>query len=778
MIKKSMAVLLSIAIITPLLIYLLCPPPELKNYIPYSKAFYDVDGKLLRLSLAKDQRYRLYKPLQDISPKLINATILYEDQNYYSHGGVDALALLRAFWTTYILRERRVGASTLAMQLARLRWQINSTSLPGKMYQIVRAIQLSRHYSKHEILEAYLNLTPYGHNIEGIGAASAIYFDKQPSQLSLPEALTLAVIPQNPNKRTPTHKQGYNNLLAARSLLFQRWLERCPEDRKKAKFFDLELVIRSLDQLPFEAPHFITFVDAQLSEWEGGNVKTTIKLHSQKRLEKIVANYVASNKRIGIANAAALLINHQSMSIEAMVGSSDFFDPKISGQVNGLTAKRSPGSALKPFVYALAMDQGLIHPLSLLKDLPTKFGGFTPENYDKQFLGPLSVKDALIESRNVPAVNLQANLTSRSFHQFLTEAGVSDLKDENHYGLALALGGGEVTGLELASLYSMLANGGMLNPINYLVDSHSSASNRLLSKEASFMILDILKNNPSPDELSFDIPGAKTNDIPWKTGTSWAFRDAWAVGLSGPYVLIVWIGNFDGSGDDSFVGRTAAGPLFFKIMDAIYPPQDWQVADLLYADNLNLKRVEVCSNTGDLFEKHCPATEESWFIPGVSPIKSSNIYRKVPINPVTGLRTCFHQPGVTELSLYEFWPSEFLQVFAMAGISLKSPPEYHQRCSLDITSTTGINPVITSPQSSIDYVYRFGSNQPLTIPLTANADASAQKLHWFIDSSYIASSTPTGVVTWNATPGEYEIRVVDGHGRSEVTQFRVISSAN
>jgi penicillin-binding protein 1C len=243
-------------------------------------------------------------------------------------------------------------------------------------------------------------------------------------------------------------------------------------------------------------------------------------------------------------------------------------------------------------------------------------------------------------------------------------------------------------------------------------------------------------------------------------------------------VLIVWIGNFDGSGDDSFVGRPAAGPLFFKIMDAIYPPQDWQVEDLLYADNLNLKRVEVCSNTGDLFEKHCPATEESWFIPGVSPIKSSNIYRNVPINPVTGLRTCVHQPGVTELNLYEFWPSEFLQVFAMAGISLKSPPEYQQRCSLDITSTTGINPVITSPQSSIDYVYRFGINQTLSIPLTANADAGAQKLHWFIGSSYIASSTPMGIVTWNATPGEYEIRVVDDQGRSEVKQFRVISSAN
>ncbi len=757
--------------------YGFCPRPEISSFVPYSKAYFDEQGELLRLTLAEDDRYRLYTRLEDMAPEFVEATLLYEDQHYYDHLGVDPLALLRAFWVTYVTQQRRIGASTIVMQLARLRWGIPSSTLSGKLIQILRAIQLTRHYSKRQILEAYLNLAPYGRNIEGIGAASLVYFNRKPGELSLPEALTLAVIPQNPNKRNPTTDAGYQKLLTARDTLFERWLEYHPEASATSKYMDLPLSIRSPDQLPFLAPHFVDYLQQQISRWDNGLIHTTLKANTQRTVEKVLKDYIQTKSKQGIRNASALLVNYKTLSIEAMVGSADFFNADISGQVNGTTAKRSPGSALKPFVYALAMDEGLIHPMSLLKDSKHKFGGFTPENYDKQFLGPISVKDALIASRNVPAVELQSRLRKKSFYQFLHEAGVSGLQDESHYGLALALGGGEVTALEMASLYAMLANGGEMHPIRALKSDQDAQGKPLLSPEASYLVLDILRQHAAPDALNFDIEASGHNEVAWKTGTSWAFRDAWAAGISGPYVLIVWVGNFDGSGNNAFIGAKAAGPLMFRIMDAVFPAQGWTFNGAYPVDELNLKRLEVCRNTGDLYEKNCPQSLQSWFIPGVSPIKLSNVYRRIPVNIKTGLRACWHEPGKTRMEVYEFWPSDFLQIYNQAGIFLKTPPQFESGCDLNQTSSSGQNPVITSPQSSIDYVVRLNQQDANPIPLQAIVDPDVEQLHWFIEGQYIASSRRGEPVLWQAKPGRYHVRVVDDSGRSASKWFTVQSSS-
>jgi penicillin-binding protein 1C len=756
-------------------VYYLCPRPELKSFTPYSKAYFDSQGQLLRLSLASDDRYRLYDNLENIAPAVVSATILYEDQNFYKHFGVDLRSLLRAFWITYITKQRRVGASTIVMQVARLRWSIPSKTLSGKIYQIARALQISRHYSKHQIMEAYLNLAPYGRNIEGIAAASLIYFNKKPSELNLPEALMLAVIPQNPNKRNPTTARGYRTLLSARQRLFKRWVIFHPSDAPQLKYMDLPLNIRSPEQLPFYAPHFVDYLSQKLSTWDSGYIETTLDLGLQQSITSLIQQYVDSKRSVGIQNASALLVNYKTLAIEAMVGSADFFDTTIQGQVNGTLAKRSPGSTLKPFVYALAMDEGLIHPMSLLRDAPKKFGGFTPENYDHRFMGPISVKDALIQSRNVPAVQLQSQLKSTSFYQFLKRAGIQHLREESFYGLALALGGGELTSLELAALYGMLGNGGNLKNLRTLAHEPQSAGTRLLSPEASFLTLDILKDNPGVNTLDIDIPGAQDNKIAWKTGTSWAYRDAWAAGISGPYVLIVWVGNFDGGGNSAFVGRRAAGPLFFRIWDAVLPVEQRTISSNPSTD-LNLKRVSLCANTGDLYEKHCPASIESWFIPGVSPIKLSNIYRTIPINNDSDMRACWYEQGKTQWKVYEFWPSDFLSVFQKAGISLKSPPHYEADCDLDQTSTTGLTPVIRSPQSSIDYVARPNNADINWIPLEAVVDPDVSKLHWFIEDEYIGTASNGQTLLWSAKPGYYLARVVDDAGRTTSKRFSVVSS--
>ena len=775
------------------------PKPELKTFTVYSTAYTDKDGQLLRLSLAQDQRYRLYTPLQDISDKFIRATVMYEDQHYFQHGGVDVIALVRAFWATYISQQRRIGASTITMQVARLRWQIASNTVMGKVEQIFRAIQLTRHYTKQEVLESYLNLAPYGRNIEGIGAASLIYFNKKPHQLNLLEALTLAVVPQNPNRRTPDSAQGFATLSTARGNLFSRWLLSYPADAGQGKYFNLPLRVRGPEKLPFLAPHFVDYMAQQQSRWDSGYVTTTLDGLKQKHLEAIVTDYIATKSNLGISNAAVLLLNYKTMQIESMLGSADFLDHEISGQVNGVLAKRSPGSALKPFVYGLAMDEGLIHPMTLLRDSPARFGGFTPENYDKKFSGPILARDALIESRNVPAVQLQSQLRKQRFYGFLKRAGVTGLKQESHYGLALALGGGEVSMLELAQLYAMLANQGGFEKASGRVDDSEKKGtlSRLLSPEASYLVLNILKDNPAPDQIDFQRGSAshgqglvledkglvgegrgragRSNDVAWKTGTSWAFRDAWAVGVSGDYVVAVWVGNFDGSGNDAFVGRTAAGPLLFAIVDALVPKAGWSAELDLWTPGLNVKQVAMCRHTGDLPGKHCPSTELSPFIPGVSPIKVSDVYRAVPVLNDTGERACEFDAAISTMKVYEFWRSDFQRIFRQAGISLKTPPAYSKDCSLDQKSRSGLLPVIRSPQTRLAYALQRGNGETVKVPLAAVVDPDVKKLFWFINDRFVGSSEPSHPFFWPAESGNHSVRVVDDSGRSASAYFKAFN---
>jgi len=755
--------------------YLLCPRPDLETAHPGSRAFFDNQGRLLRLTLAADDRFRLPCALEQIAPRLVQATLLYEDRDFYRHGGVDFTALVRAFWATYIQRNRRVGASTIAMQVARMRWRLQTGTLPGKLLQILRALQLTRHYTKDQILEAYLNLAPYGGNIEGIQAASLIYFNKTADRLSLPEALTLAVVPQNPVRRNPATANGFANLQAARQHLLGRWLEIHPRDHWLKAFFDLPLAVRPADRLPFEAPHFVDHLESGRRPPNGAIIPTTIDLRKQQVTESLVRNHIARRSPEGITNAAALVLDTRSMMVTAMVGSADFFDSAIAGQVNGTNAKRSPGSALKPFVYALAMDRGLIHPASLMKDAPRRYGDFTPENYDQRFLGPLAARDALILSRNLPAAQLQAGLGKTGFHDFLLQAGVRDLKPAAFYGLALSLGGVEVTMLELAALYAALANGGELRPVRLLADSSDAAPpKRILSPEASFLVLDILKDNPPPASHKKPLSAAIGNQVAWKTGTSHGFRDAWAVGVCNGMVVAVWVGNFSGEGNRAFVGRSAAGPLLFDILAALVPEGSWAVKDDVRIAQLKLKRVDVCDVTGALPGRHCPHTKTTWFIPGVSPIRVCRVHRAVPIETATGKRACGHVPGKTSPTVYAFWPSDLATIFRAAGIVLHQPPPYADECRLDRRAADGHAPAITSPQPELVYALRSASSQSRQVAFSAVADGDVQRLYWFVDNHYAGASPPGQPLLWTARSGTFEVRVVDDHGRAARADLEVV----
>lgn len=736
------------------MIIFFAPIPPLLTGISYSRAVYDEHHQLLRLTLSQDAKYRLYTPLSTIAPQLVSATLLQEDQFFRWHAGVNPFSLIKAGWHTYIYGPRRIGASTITMQVARLRYGINSKTLSGKIWQIIRALQLEVHYNKNQILEAYLNLAPYGNNIEGVGAASLIYFGKSVHELSLPEALTLVVIPQNPNKRTPDREV----LKEIRNKLYVRWLSNHPKDRSQQSIMLLPLQIRNVRATPFLAPHFVNTVLSSSSIIED-QINTTLDMRIQKAIERVTHQYIKRTTNLGVNNAAILLVDTRDMGIKALLGSADFFNAKISGQINGTEIKRSPGSTLKPFIYALAMDQGLIHPSTVLKDVPYHFGNYNPENFDNDFVGPVKAKDALNLSRNIPAIYLADQLKHPSLYTFLQQAGIHDLQAESYYGLALVLGGAELSMHELVSLYAMLANDGVWRPLQYTQNSTHHSNKRLLSSEASYLVTDILKDTH------------RNKTIAWKTGTSSGYRDAWTVGIVGPYVLAVWIGNFNNEGNPIFIGKQIAAPLFFEITHALDSQLQAIPQITKYPDRLNLAKVDVCKVSGMLPTRYCKDTEKVWFIPGKSPIKSDTIHREIAIDVKTGLRACRFDQN-TRFEIYEFWSSDLLKIFKRAGIQRRTPPPYNPSCTMGSKSIEGFSPQISSPQTHVNYIVRLESRETI-IPLAAVVDADVRSLYWFLNETFIGKTTRDKSLLWHAKPGKFVIRIVDDYGRSDARDINI-----
>lgn len=734
------------------------PHAPLNERAGYSTAFYADDGSLLRLTLARDEQYRLWTRFEAISPRLREAVLLYEDRWFLDHPGVNPLALLRSAWAT-VAGQRRQGGSTLTMQLARRLYDIDSRSVPGKLWQILAAFWLEARYSKHDILEAYLNFAPYGGNIEGVGAASLVFFHKSVTQISLPEILSLAVTPQNPRLRG-THGGSVTD---ARSAAHQRlaavWLAAHPDDVRYGPTVAPPMLTSA--SLPFRAPHL---TDMLLHAGAHGNMQTSISTRMQATVERSVTQYISRRRDSGLRNAVVLLLDSRSMQVKALAGSADFLDKEIFGQVNGTLAKRSPGSTLKPLIYALAIDQGILHPMSVLKDARTAFGPFSPENFDGEFVGPITAQEALVRSRNVPAVAVAAKLRRPNLYDLLKLAGVSRLESEQHYGLALTLGGGEVTMEELVQLYAMLARGGRWAPLRYINDEaiKGRTDTRLLSEEASFAVLEMLKTNPRPDTAAPSQPA-----VAWKTGTSWGFRDAWSIGIFDNYVMAVWIGNFDGEGNPAFVGVQAAAPLFFQIVDAL------RSQHLLLPANPaipppGITRIEVCAATGDLPNPECRQRTITWFIPGKSPIKVSGLHRRVLIDGRNGEVAC--EPSeFTHWEMREYWSSDMLQLFRQSGMPRRAPPPV-PACVQAASAANEEVPKIVAPLRGQTYSIRLSSPQPIEL----RASSLRGKQFWFADSALLGSIASDGTLNWAPQrAGRYLLRVVDEHGNADTRELDV-----
>ena len=769
----SMTVVLGvvIALAAALTVLRVWPKATLGSRIARSNAITAQDGELLRLTLAADGQYRFWIDLEHMPARLSAAVLCYEDRWFYVHPGVNPIALVRAAVSTWSA-DRRIGGSTITMQLARRLYRLDTRSPGGKLRQIAAALWLEARYSKHDILEAYLNSAPYGRNVEGAGAASLVFFRHPLASASVPELLTLAVVPQNPKaRRLYDGAPGSADALdAARRRLWTRWLSLHPDDARYSADIGSRGGGASPETLPFLAPHF---TDAVLRQFQG-DVHTSLRLAQQAAVERVLRSYVGEQSALGIRNAGALLlqVGPGTARVRAYVGSADYRNPEIEGQVNAVTAKRSPGSALKPFVYALALDQGRLHPRTILKDTPTSFGPFSPENFDGRFVGPIAAEDALIRSRNVPAVAVASQLTQPSLYDFLKSAGVSRLDSERHYGLALVLGGGEVSMEELGRMYATLATGGRVPGLSYLAQPATTvtapdtrAGPELLSPEASFITLDMLDKNPRPDTGQPASPA-----VAWKTGTSWGFHDAWSVGVFGDYVLVVWIGNFDNTSNPAFVGVQAAAPLFFRIVDALRH-QGLATVGARVAPR-GVSRVDVCAASGELPNADCPQTISTWYIPGRSPIRVSDLHHRLYVD-AAGHAACGPGPGIHQ-EVYEFWSSDLLKLFREAGMPRRIPPTA-VGCGQDPLNAfhdAHDAPQIQSPLRGVVYTLQLTRLEPLS--LRATLAARARSVYWFADNAFVGRSADGDSLAWlPSQPGHHLLRAVDDTGAADTRDVEV-----
>jgi penicillin-binding protein 1C len=528
-------------------------PPPLGEGLAFSTLVVDRDGRLLRPYTTGQGRWRLPASPENVDPRFFNFLFAYEDKRFLAHHGVDPLALGRA--VGQLVRNGRIvsGASTLSMQVARLLEPRSERSFVAKLRQMVRAVEIERTLSKDQILALYLTLAPYGGNLEGIRAASLAYFGKEPRRLTLAESALLVALPQSPEQRRP------DRALAAAHDARDRVLDRfaaaglVPADEVAAA--KREPVPDGRRPLPMLAPHS---ADAVVAAAPGRSLhRLTIDATLQKNLEELArerARVLGANFSVAI-----LAVDHATGEVLARVASADYFDVSRAGQVDMTQALRSPGSTLKPFIYGLGFEDGFIHPETLIEDRPVRYGGYAPENFDLTFQGTVTVRRALQMSLNVPAVAVLDKVGASRFTARLSQAGGALVLPKGEApGLAMGLGGVGVTLSDLVALYGGLARLGTTVPlVERMADNPAAtAPRRLMDPAAAWYVGNVLIGTPPPDN-------AVGGRIAFKTGTSYGYRDAWAIGFDGKRVIGVWVGRPDGAPVPGLVGRGAAAPILF-----------------------------------------------------------------------------------------------------------------------------------------------------------------------------------------------------------------------
>jgi penicillin-binding protein 1C len=546
--------------------YFLLPPPSLDRSGRLSTLVLARDGSILRGFLSADGKWRLPTTVGDVDPLYRRMLIAAEDRRFESHFGVDPLAVFRAAGQWAAHGHVVSGASTLTMQAVRL-LERRPRTLGAKIVESAEALELERRLGKNDILSIYLTLAPFGGNLEGVRAASLAYFGKEPSHLTAAEAALLVAIPRSPERLRPDrHPDAARQ---ARDAVLQRMAAAGIISDQAMAEAAAEQVPQLRAALPFHAQHLAKALRDESPR--ASILRTTIDPRLQAEVEALLRREVAPFDQQ--ATLAAIVVDNRERKIIAYVGNADFLSGQRHGTIDMARATRSPGSALKPFIYAMAFDRLIIHPETILDDAPRHFGDYAPGDFDGRFLGEVSAREALQYSLNVPAVAVLDRLGPARFTAALAAAGIR-LKlpqPTGEPGLAVALGGDGISLVDLATLYVALSHDGAVVPLQKQQGEAQGREMTIFGPVAAWYVNDILRNAPPPPgTLPADL--SRTRSLAFKTGTSYGFRDAWAVGYDSDVTIAVWAGRPDGTPMPGISGRTTAAPVLFKIADLLGPP--------------------------------------------------------------------------------------------------------------------------------------------------------------------------------------------------------------
>jgi penicillin-binding protein 1C len=762
--QKGLGVFLLLLILFELAVYLI-PLPWAALERPSSTLVFDREGKVLRAFTSADDMWRIRTDLEQISPLLQKYLVFYEDRWFYYHPGFNPVSLVRALGQN--LRSGRVisGGSTLTMQIARM-MEPKVRTWRNKAIELFRALQLEQRFSKDELLTVYFNIAPYGGNIEGVAAAAWLYFGKEPARLSPGEAALLTVLPNSPSQFRPDLVP--DRARKARDKVLKRLFDHGLIEDVEYREALAEKIPDARRDWPFRGPHFSQEMVARYPQ--EARIYTTINADLQIFLEDLLAVEVAKVKAEGITNAAAVVIDNQTHQLVAAVGSAGFFNHQDQGQVNGYLAPRSPGSTLKPFVYALALERGLITPAHYVEDVPVLFSGYSPENYDSTYSGLVSAQEALQRSLNVPAVNLLAALGGEALYELLKKAGFTTLTPVNHYGLSMVLGGCEVNLLELTNLYAALAGGGKKYPVQTRLDRGNSPPLTLFSPGVAYIITEILTEVRRPD-LPTCWEFTTLPKVAWKTGTSYGHKDAWSIGYNPRYTVGVWVGNFSGEGRAGLSGAEMAAPLLF----AIFAQLNSDTTVSWFTPPVTVKKRAVCAVSGQTPGPFCTPLRTDYYLTDCSPEVECTFHQTYLLDPATGYRLPPHYYSaarVTAEQVYLQYPPRVAAWLEANGQPVETLPPLLPEWQKILP---GGAPVVRSP--SADYIYQIRRGIPLEyqkICLEAAAGNDVRQLYWFIDGEFYGQTKPGERLFYLPEPGRHRVICQDDRGRSAEVKLEII----
>ena len=727
----------------------------------FSREILYADSTLAHVVLSEDDKWRLELPSDKIPTGLKEVLLFREDKWFYYHPGVNFIAVGRALIQNFTSGQRVSGASTITMQVARM-MQPKARTYKAKIIEMFRALQLEWRFSKDEILALYFSMAPYGGNVEGIRAASLLYYGCEPSSLSLARIVTLMVVPNNPNRLSL--RLGNESLIKARNY----WLKRLYESERINQRQYLSAIYEPLNlkrtPMPTNVPHLSRWLYKAYSSQRV--IVTELQPAIQYRLEQTLSQSLPMLQSMGIGTCAGVVMENKTGAVLAYAGSADFKDKYNQGEVDGLRAIRSPGSTLKPFLYGLAFEEGRLTPLSVVADVPVSYLSYIPENYDKFYRGTTTVRDALILSLNIPAVRELSEVGVKRFATFMQESGFSSLgRQKNSLGLSMILGGCGVSGLELLSGYSAFAREGKSVEARFTKMARVK-ERRLYSAPAAWMVASILSQAVRPD-LPLQYENSRTlPPVSWKTGTSYGRRDAWAVGFNRDYTILVWAGNFDGRGSWAIAGAEVASPILFSLFQSISSktPRHW----LKVPEGIDFR--QICSESGMIPGDSCSHLMMDSYIVGKSSWKRCDHLKPVWVNDrcsVSYCNECMPEAGAHLRYLPNPIP-EVAEWYREHKVKFRSVPPHNPKCQRE---GSGDKPVIVFPSQGATYYLAKGDSVQLN--LEAQTRRNVRNLWWFINGR-LAIKTMAGKKAFVKVP-EGRIKAVcrDDQGNQSSVSFTV-----